>query len=141
YRTALEARRAATKRRAKEAKVPPRTEPAITDLRAVLDQELAALPEPYREAVVLCDLEGKTRKEAARECGLAEGTVASRLAGGRRMLARRLTRQGLALPAGALAASLQGAASACVPLPLISTTVRAAALVAAGQAVAAHVAA
>jgi RNA polymerase sigma factor (sigma-70 family) len=136
YRTALEARRAMARRRAKEREVVPRVEEADEggdDLREVLDRELAALPDRYREAVVLCDLEGKGRKEAARELGCPEGTVASRLARGRSLLARRLARYGLA--AGAVAAGLSREAwSAGVPAPLVSTTVRAAALFAAGRA-------
>src|SRR5439155_6991041 len=39
------------------------------DLKAVLDEELACLPDKYRILIVLCDLEGKTRKEVA--CQLA----------------------------------------------------------------------
>ena len=48
---------------------------AWSDLRLLLDQELDRLPDRYREAVVLCDLEGKTRKEAARQLGVPEGTL------------------------------------------------------------------
>ena len=51
-----------------------------TDLRPILDRELSRLPDKYRAVIVLCDLEGKTRKEVAGQIGLAEGTVASRLA-------------------------------------------------------------
>jgi RNA polymerase sigma factor (sigma-70 family) len=125
YRTAREARRAMARRRAKEASVIPQVHasaPAEEDLREVLDRELAALPEHYRAAVVLCDLEGKGRKEAARLLGCAEGTVASRLARGRSLLARRLARCGLSLAALAAART----ASARVSTALVSLTVKAA---------------
>src|SRR6516225_11621793 len=65
-RTALEARRSAAKRRAKEAQVAPRTETpddSLAHLRRILDQELTRLPDKYRSVLVLCDLEGSTRKE------------------------------------------------------------------------------
>ena len=82
----------------------------------MLDQELSRLPDKYRVAIVLCDLEGKTRKEAARQLGLPEGTLAGRLTRGRALLAKRLTRHGLALTGGALTTVLtQKAASASVP--------------------------
>jgi RNA polymerase sigma factor (sigma-70 family) len=135
-RTALEARSAAAKRRAKEAAVLPRIvmpDDHRNDLRPVLDQELGRLAEKYRIAVVLCDLEGKTRKEVARQLGWAEGTVASRLARGRAILAQRLARRGFAeaLVAAALA---DGAAPACVPPALVFSTVTAASCAAAAGA-------
>src|SRR5262249_55843876 len=85
--------------------VTPRTEtPADgdsrADLRPLLDEELTRLPAKYRAPLVLCDLEGRTRKEAAQQLGLAEGTVASRQARARVMLAKRLTRHGVALSGG-----------------------------------------
>jgi RNA polymerase sigma factor (sigma-70 family) len=130
YRTALEARGAARRRREKEANVAPRAE-AVEDpwaeLRPALDRELANLPEKYRVAVVLCDLEGRTRKEAARHLGWAAGTVASRLARGRALLAKRLGRPDAALAVGSLAAP------AGVPAALRASTVRAANAFAAGQ--------
>ncbi len=140
YRTALHARHAAVKRRAREAAMPTRTETpegAWVELLPVLDQELERLPEKYRAVIVLCELQGKTRKEAARELRCAEGTVASRLARGLALLAKRLARYGRSFTAGALAAVLsQKAASASVPPSVVSATVQAAALVAAGQATA-----
>jgi HEAT repeat protein len=82
---------------------------------------LAALPERYRAAVVLCDLEGKTRLEAAKELGCAEGTVASRLARGRALLAKRLARCGLTVVALVVSREI-------VPAELTAATVRAALL-------------
>ena len=91
----------------------------------------------YREAIVLCALEGKTRKEAARKLGIPEGTLSSRLTTARRLLAKRLTRHGLTLSGGAVATILeQGTATACVPASLVASTVKAAATVAAGSAIA-----
>jgi RNA polymerase sigma factor (sigma-70 family) len=136
YRTAQEARRSAAKRRAKEASVVPQTDTrkdAWDDLRTVLDRELERLPEKYRAVIVLCDLEGKTRKEAAEQLGWPEGTVAGRLANARTMLAKRLSRHGFGVSAGVLAAMLGQHASAGVSPSVVSTTVNAATLFAAGQ--------
>ena len=51
---------------------------------------VASLPVAYREAVVLCDLEDQSYEEAARLMECAVGTVRSRLARGRNMLAEKL---------------------------------------------------
>jgi RNA polymerase sigma-70 factor (ECF subfamily) len=143
YQTALKARATAAKRRARERQVPDLPEPEAAghdlgrDLRPVLDRELSRLPDKYRVPVVLCDLEGKTYKEAARQLGCPEGTLAARLARARARLAQRLARSGLSLAGGALAAALaQGPAAAGVPAPLAAFTVQAATSVAAGRAAA-----
>jgi RNA polymerase sigma factor (sigma-70 family) len=135
YRTALDAsvlnaRRRARERPMKDMPHPPVAPAEAQDWRPLLDRELQRLPEKYRAALVLCELEGRTRKEAARLLRVPEGTLSSRLAAGRRMLARRLAGCGLALAAGAL---FQGVASAAVPAALVGSTAKAAALVAAGQ--------
>jgi RNA polymerase sigma factor (sigma-70 family) len=142
YRTALRAREKAARRRAVETQVEQMPHPEVPpdepqDWRPVLDRELNHLPEKYRAALLLCDLGGKTRREAARQLDVPEGTVATRLATARRMLAKRLARCGVVLSGGALAVALAGGASAAVPAPLAAATVKAAALVAAGQAAAA----
>ncbi len=139
YRTALKARAQALRRRAKEREAALRDRGRLPDadrqhLHEVLDQELHALPDPYRVPLVLCDLEGKTRKEAARQLGWPEGTVASRVARGRCLLARRLTRHGLTCSGGALAVLLTEKSAAALPLPLAGATAMAAAAFAAGQA-------
>ncbi|MFO0876156.1 MAG: sigma-70 family RNA polymerase sigma factor [Gemmataceae bacterium] len=72
------------------------------DLGPILDEELARLPEHYRQPMVLCYLEGLTNEEAARRLACPPGTVLSRLARARERLRQRLTRRGLS---PALAAS------------------------------------
>jgi RNA polymerase sigma factor (sigma-70 family) len=147
YRTALDARSATARRRARERQVNAMPEPEVSDtadvwrdLRPLLDHELSRLPDKYRVPVVLCDLEGRTRREVAQQLGIPTGTLSGRLTTARRLLAGRLTRQGLVLSAGALTGALwQGAAR--VPAPLVISTVQAATAVAAGQAVAAVVSA
>jgi RNA polymerase sigma factor (sigma-70 family) len=140
HQTALKARATAAKRRARERQVTRMPEPVVTepdlwhDLQPLLDQELNHLPDIYRVAIVLCDLEGKTRKETARQLGVPEGTVAGRLARARVMLAKRLARHGPAASGGALAVLLsQHVASAGVPSSVASSTIKAATLFAAGQ--------
>jgi RNA polymerase sigma factor (sigma-70 family) len=144
HQTALKARAAAAKRKTRERQVKDMPEPAAAennlwdDLQPLLDQELSHLSEKYRAAIVLCDLEGKTRKEAARQLGVPEGTLAARLARGRKMLAARLARRGVTLSAGTLAAVLaENTASATVPPGVAGATIKAAGLIAAGQAAAA----
>jgi len=141
HQTALKVRATCAKRRARERLVTIMPEPAAVeqdlwdDLEPLLDQELCRLPDKYRLAIVLCDLEGRTRKEAARQLGVPEGTLAARVARGRVMLAKRLARHGLAFSGGALGAILsQKAASAAVPTTAVSNTIKAASLFAAGQA-------
>jgi RNA polymerase sigma factor (sigma-70 family) len=134
YRTALKARAGLAKRRGQERQVPAVTAeeptPAVVwaDLRPVLDEEVRRLPEKYRAPFILCYLEGKTNEEAARLVGCPKGTVLSRLATARQRLRARLTRRGIALSAGLLAAALsEGVASAVMPPLLIAPTVKAAA--------------
>jgi RNA polymerase sigma factor (sigma-70 family) len=103
------------------------------ELQPLLDQELNRMPDKYRVPVVLCELEGQTRKAVAQQLGIPEGTLSSRLATARKLLANRLTRRGGTLSAGSLAMMLsQSAASASVPASLLTSTVKAVCLLAAG---------
>lgn len=142
HQTALKARATRAKRNERERQVTPMPEPAVAerdvwrDLQPVLDQELSRLPDKYRGVIVLCDLEGKSRKEAARHLGVPEGTVAGRLARARTMLAKRLARQGVTLSGGALAALIANNVASAMPTPVLTSTIRAASLFAADQAAA-----
>lgn len=146
YRTALEARGKIARRHARERQMDDLPQPEAKpeagwhELLPLLDQELHRLPDKYRLAVVLCDVEGRSRKEVARQLAIPEGTLSSRLATARKQLAARLGRLGFVLSGASLAVLLsQNAAPACVPASLLFTTTRAALLVAAGHAAAAGV--
>jgi RNA polymerase sigma factor (sigma-70 family) len=110
------------------------SEPAH-DLSPVLDRALQSLPDRYRVPIVLCDVEGKTHRVAARQVGCPPGTLSARLARGRALLARRLARQGFAV-SGAMPASVWSSkiVLASEPTRLVASTVEAALLVARGQA-------
>ncbi len=99
-RTARQARIEATRRRNRERAVAGREEipphdPSRSELAGIVHQELARLPEHYRMAVLLCDLHGLTRDQAAEAIGCPSGTVAGRLARGRERLRDRLIRRGV----------------------------------------------
>jgi RNA polymerase sigma factor (sigma-70 family) len=124
-RTALKARANRFRRRQREGALEDAPEPAIEhkpheDWKPHLDQALNQLPDLYRVPVVLCELEGRSRAEVARQLQLPEGTLSSRLAKARNLLARRLARQGLVLSSLSLTAAL--ARGAPVPPELIAST-------------------
>jgi RNA polymerase sigma factor (sigma-70 family) len=136
YRTALKARSHVARRRLREqplADVPVAggvADLVWRELRPILDEELERLPEKYRTPIILCYLEGVSKRDAARRLGWPEGTLSTRLHRARALLRGRLTRRGLALSAGVVSAALaQGAAPAAVPAPLMA----AASLVAASR--------
>jgi RNA polymerase sigma factor (sigma-70 family) len=109
--------------------------PALSELRSILDEELARLPGLFRQAVVLCELEGLSRRAAAQRLGIPPGTLASRLARAKKVLRHRLVRRGLALSAIALDLGLAREAEArtlVVSSSLVDSTIRAATRIAAG---------
>jgi RNA polymerase sigma factor (sigma-70 family) len=140
YQTALKARAVAAKRSVKERQVAVTAETEAAphncchDLQSLLDQELSRLPEKYRVPLVLCSLEGRSHKEAARLLGWPQGTLSVRLAKAKKMLADRLARQGVGISGGLITMVLsQNAVSACVPPSLVLPTVKAAKMLAVGQ--------
>jgi RNA polymerase sigma factor (sigma-70 family) len=133
YRTALRARRDSSRRQYHEResqcmhhRKPPLDE-AWRELQAVLDEEIANLPEKYRIVFVLCCLESKSKPETASQLGLKEGTVSSRLAYARKLMQQRLTRRGLTLSAvlGSVAVS-ESASPAALPALLLRSTAKSA---------------
>ena len=127
-RTSRRARALAARRRAREssaqatravaAELPDPV--AEAEVRAILDGELARLPEDLRRPLVLCDVEGRSTVEAAALLGWPRGTVSTRLTRARSLLRGRLTRRGVGVSAVALSTSL------------VESTARAATLFAAG---------
>jgi RNA polymerase sigma factor (sigma-70 family) len=93
------------------------------EIRTVLDEELARLPERWRLPLVLCYLEGRTQDEAARQLGWGKSNLRRRLNEARDALGRRLARRGIG--GAALAAWLvsDAVAGAAVPPALATTTV------------------
>lgn len=142
--TAVRARANAALRAQREQQLATLPEPVVEsrqahgDLQGVLDWELGRLAERYRVPVVLCDLQGKTHKEAARQVGCPEGTLSARLTRARALLARRLARHGLVVSAGALAAFLaEQAVASSTRSAVVAKTIKAAVVLAAGQTIAA----
>jgi RNA polymerase sigma factor (sigma-70 family) len=129
YRTALTAKRAAARRRKHERQAPVRQADDLSgellwrEVRTLLDEEIARLPEIYRSVFVLCCLEGGSQAEAARRLGLKEATVSSRLAGARKRLQTRLSRRGVELTALLAAATLTTESASALPAALLTKTI------------------
>jgi RNA polymerase sigma factor (sigma-70 family) len=120
-----EIRRERRDARRREQGAPPESHPPAPrddfgDLLHALDEELAALPEDLRAALVACFLEERTQDEAARELGWSLSTLRRRLDRGKDLLRARLARRGAALAVGFLTAALAARARAAVP-PLALT--------------------
>ncbi len=94
---------------------------------AALHEEIARLPERFREAILICHLEGLSTAAAAQRLGCSQGTILSRLSRARERLRRRMTGRSLAVPAGIhVATGVPQARAGAVPAPLLSATVAAA---------------
>ena len=134
-RVALRARREAARRRELERRrrarvgVAERVSQPPAEPWPELYEELDRLPEPFRAAVVLCDLEGHSYEQAAGILHCPVGTLQSRLGRGRERLRRRLERPGSA-PAIILTGSGAGpaapSATAALSPQLVTSIARAA---------------
>jgi RNA polymerase sigma factor (sigma-70 family) len=100
YRASLKARTVRSKRTARERQVTEMPETAVhdpeftSDLAELLDRELQALPAKYQAPIILCDLEGLSRRHIAASLKIPEGTLKTRLATARKRLAQRLRSRG-----------------------------------------------
>lgn len=63
---------------------------SVIATRSVLDAAIAAIPDPYREAVVLRDIGGLTYEEVSERLGVKLNTVRTRIARGRALAAAHL---------------------------------------------------
>jgi RNA polymerase sigma factor (sigma-70 family) len=139
YRLARDAKRSAARRRKHEGQAPtrPPADPAVElswrEVRMLLDEEIARLPEIYRSVFVLCHLEHLSRAEAAQHLGLKECTVLSRLAKARKRLAQRLSLRGVELTAVLAATILATQSASALPAGLMTSTINAALATAAGE--------
>jgi RNA polymerase sigma factor (sigma-70 family) len=102
-----------------EHEVPSSASEQIAD-RLDLDTALLALPERLRRPVILCHLQGLSRREAATQLGCPEGTLSSLL---NRAMVRLRAKLGSSLPA------LLSVAAVAVPSGVASATVRVATIV------------
>jgi RNA polymerase sigma factor (sigma-70 family) len=140
FRTAQKARTTAVRRQRREQRIMAMTpsapmEQRPNDLAPVVDEELSRLPEKYRLPLVLCDLQGRHRAEAAQQLAWPEGTLSSRLSRGRVLLSQRLARRGVVLGGATLTVTLSPElATAAVSSALLQSTVQAGMALAAGRA-------
>src|SRR5579864_127069 len=135
YRMALKAKRDAARKSMRsglsEAAInPTAVEPTWRDVQAILDAEIERLPEKYRTAFILCCLENQGRAEAARQLGIKEGTLSSRLATAKSRLQKRLRLRGVTLGVVLAGAALSSSAASAA---LVKSTAHTACLFAAGS--------
>jgi RNA polymerase sigma factor (sigma-70 family) len=142
FRAAVQANRASARRRLEERKAAEmrattaNCEEARDDLRALIHAEVERLPEALRLPVVLCDLGGLSREQAAAELRWTQGAVRGRLARGRAKLKTRLARQGVAPTVAALSVAMAREATAAVPGAWVASATRLASASLAGKAAA-----
>ena len=114
------ARRSALQRASGRPEAVEAIDPGWPEVRAMIDEEIGRLPENHRRAVVLCDVEGLSREDAAQRLGWSPNMVRGRLERARARLRDRLTRRGVA-PTGSWMA-LMVAPIGLPPALLASTT-------------------
>jgi RNA polymerase sigma factor (sigma-70 family) len=130
HRIARNAKRAAARRRKHEGQASARSsqnpadELSWRELRLLLDEEIARLPEKYRSVFLLCCLESLSQAEAARRLGMKEGTLSYRLTSARKLLAQRLSRRGVELSVVLGATALAAPTASALPTSMHTDTTR-----------------
>ena len=76
----------------------PEEQCALVEQRKILSEALLKLPDPFRTAVELCDLEGLPTKDAAQRLGVSLSTIKARLFRARRALKTAILRGRSARP-------------------------------------------
>jgi hypothetical protein len=84
---------------------------AVTELASCLAPMIARLPEPYRAAVELTELQGLTQTEAARRAGISISGMKSRVQRGREQLKR------IVMASCAIELDVRGGVTECEPRP------------------------
>ena len=92
------------------------------DTSQLIHAELASLPDRYRLPLLLCDLEGLTHTEAAKQLGWPVGSVSGRLVRGREQLKAKLLRRGIASAAITVTTLPLQAASTLIRITTAITT-------------------
>ncbi len=144
FRMARETKRAATRRSHHErqsGRTMPSADPAHRaawlEIQTILDEEIQALPSPYREPFVRCCLEQISCSEVASQLGLEEATVRKRLMKARRRLQSQLNRRGVSLCAVLAGLAVLGTATPTVlASSLVGSVARAAVHAAEGHSLA-----
>jgi RNA polymerase sigma factor (sigma-70 family) len=122
HRTAVQVAMVVRRRDKRRPTVPLAREPAAAEPAPPpdVDRLLDRLPDKYRLPVVLCHLEGLSRREAAERLGVPEGTLSARLS---RAVGRLRGLTAVAVPAGLAAGTVRAAgtfrAAAAGPSPAV----------------------
>ena len=89
---------------------------AQQELERILHEELRRLPDQLRTAIILCELEGLTHVQAARQLGVPASTVSSRVTKARRLLHDRIARRDVAITLAGLTTCFASFATASTQL-------------------------
>jgi len=93
------------------------------EVRQVVDEEVARLPDELRGPIILCLFEGRTQEEAGAYLKMNPRTIKARVARARELLQKRLMRRGISL--AALGALLAGSnPHVALSAPLLQATLR-----------------